>query len=182
MTHCWFRLLWLRMFLYAYKLYIEFADCVRIRRAQLDIAPKCLDFVSDVPGKHNGSFLKYFLISERNLGLWKSLYKEMYKQCLYILIYFIFFFFKKNSVITVNSFPGQRVPLVVEWVESNFCWGNKLRISGFTAIFQLVLSITLKGNTIGINTAKQCKCSNLHKQINTSRLLLQGWIQTALFY
>lgn len=79
------------MFLYAYKLYNEFADCVRIRRAQLDIAPKCLDFVNGVPGKHNGCFLKYFLISERNLGVWKSLYKEIYKQYLYILIYSPFF-------------------------------------------------------------------------------------------
>lgn len=55
-------------------------------------------------------------------------------------------------------------------------------MSGFTTLLQLVLSITLKQNTIGINTAKQCKYSNLHKQINTSRLLLQGWIQTAPFY
>lgn len=100
------------MFLYAYKLYIQFAGCVRIRRAQLDIAAKCLDFVSDVPRKHNGCFLKSFITSERNLRVWKSFYKEMYKQCLYILIYslFLFFFFKKNLVITVNYFPGQRVP------------------------------------------------------------------------
>lgn len=99
------------MFLYAYKLYIQFAGCVRIRRAQLDVAAKCLDFVSDVPGKHNGCFLKSFITSERNLRVWKSFYKEMYKQCLYILIYSLFlFFFKKNLVITVNYFPGQRVP------------------------------------------------------------------------
>lgn len=46
-----------------------------------------MDFASDVPGKHNGCFLKYFLISEWNLGGCKSLYKEMDKQCLDILIY-----------------------------------------------------------------------------------------------
>lgn len=31
MSHCWFKLLWLNMFLYAYKLYTQFADCERIR-------------------------------------------------------------------------------------------------------------------------------------------------------
>lgn len=54
---------------------------------------------------------------------------------------------------------------VVQWVKNNFCRGNKLRISGFTTTLHLGLSITLIGNTIGINTAKQCKYSNLHKSI-----------------
>lgn len=180
MTHCWFRLLWLRMFLYAYKLYTEFVGCVRIRRAQLDIAAKCLDFVSAVPGKHNGCFFKSSLISERNLRVWKSLYKEMYRQYLYILIC-LFYFFKRNLVIS-ELFPWAKSSMcAVEWVKNNFCRGNKLRITGFTTILQLVLSITLKGKAIGINTAKQCKYSNLHKQINTSRLLLWDWMQTAHF-
>lgn len=81
----------------------------------------------------------------------------------------------------MNYFPGQSSMWVVEWVKNNFCRGNKLRISGFPTILQLALSTTLKGNTIGLNTAKQCKYNNLHKQINTSRLPLWSWMQTAPF-
>lgn len=61
------------MFLYAYKLHIQFADCVRIRTYKLGViaAKRSL---SDASGKHYVCFLKSFISSEMNFGVLKFLY------------------------------------------------------------------------------------------------------------